>query len=162
MTLHYRRKEVIVEEQNYGTKNQFNLNKSPQWVPDYLSFYFMKCEGEFTFWRKIHHGRNCGKCFCNDCCNFWKQIKYYGYTSPVSVFFDCNIELQLIFRNFYHLIWLLDILKQEAKCVIKTIHSMCRDGHLLITVEKVLTRNLTGRVEEFRMNDLETSGKDEI
>jgi len=58
-------------------------SKPPLWVPDHLALNCINCELEFTFFRRIHHCRNCGKCFCNDCCKNWLPISKFGYFGPV-------------------------------------------------------------------------------
>mmetsp|Transcript_18056 Transcript_18056/g.13103 ORF Transcript_18056/g.13103 Transcript_18056/m.13103 type:complete len:80 (-) Transcript_18056:63-302(-) len=79
MTLHYRRKEAPLDPSPRLLRTEFFPRKPPLWVPDHLALQCMRCEAEFTFFRRIHHCRNCGKCFCGNCSNHWKNIEQFGY-----------------------------------------------------------------------------------
>eukprot|EP00062_Callorhinchus_milii_P014418 gi/632963585/ref/XP_007897967.1/ PREDICTED: zinc finger FYVE domain-containing protein 16 isoform X2 [Callorhinchus milii] len=48
----------------------------PQWIPDSKAPNCTKCQARFTFTRRRHHCRACGKVFCTGCCNQKCKLKY--------------------------------------------------------------------------------------
>ncbi|XP_046340087.2 lateral signaling target protein 2 homolog [Haliotis rufescens] len=59
----------------------------PHWVPDEVSPLCMACRIPFTFVRRRHHCRNCGKIFCGRCSSNSVPLPHYGHAKPVRV---CN------------------------------------------------------------------------
>ncbi|XP_067656716.1 lateral signaling target protein 2 homolog [Haliotis asinina] len=59
----------------------------PHWVPDEVSPLCMACRVPFTFVRRRHHCRNCGKIFCGRCSSNSVPLPHYGHAKPVRV---CN------------------------------------------------------------------------
>ena len=59
--------------------------ESPQWVPDSHCNACMICETGFTFIRRKHHCRKCGKVVCHDCApnNNTRPILEWKITDPV-------------------------------------------------------------------------------
>ncbi|XP_071953286.1 uncharacterized protein [Antedon mediterranea] len=51
-------------------------NVAPQWIPDGSAPACMKCNLKFTFRKRRHHCRACGKVFCANCCNVRVRLKY--------------------------------------------------------------------------------------
>ncbi|XP_069794766.1 zinc finger FYVE domain-containing protein 9 isoform X2 [Narcine bancroftii] len=49
---------------------------APVWVPDSQAPNCMKCEVKFTFTKRRHHCRACGKVFCAACCNLKYKLSY--------------------------------------------------------------------------------------
>uniref|UniRef100_A0A674A6F9 Zinc finger FYVE-type containing 9 n=1 Tax=Salmo trutta TaxID=8032 RepID=A0A674A6F9_SALTR len=49
---------------------------APVWVPDSQAPVCMKCEVRFTFTKRRHHCRACGKVFCAACCNLRSRLIY--------------------------------------------------------------------------------------
>ncbi|XP_045570292.1 zinc finger FYVE domain-containing protein 9 [Salmo salar] len=49
---------------------------APVWVPDSKAPVCMKCEVRFTFTKRRHHCRACGKVFCAACCNLRSRLIY--------------------------------------------------------------------------------------
>ncbi|XP_015666387.1 zinc finger FYVE domain-containing protein 9 [Protobothrops mucrosquamatus] len=49
---------------------------APVWVPDSQAPNCMKCEARFTFTKRRHHCRACGKVFCAACCNLKCKLLY--------------------------------------------------------------------------------------
>ncbi|KAK6302235.1 hypothetical protein J4Q44_G00265900 [Coregonus suidteri] len=49
---------------------------APVWVPDSQAPVCMKCEARFTFTKRRHHCRACGKVFCAACCNRRSRLLY--------------------------------------------------------------------------------------
>ncbi|KAK6484287.1 zinc finger FYVE domain-containing protein 9-like isoform X1 [Huso huso] len=49
---------------------------APVWVPDSQAPICMKCEAKFTFTKRRHHCRACGKVFCATCCSLKCRLVY--------------------------------------------------------------------------------------
>ncbi|XP_064194181.1 zinc finger FYVE domain-containing protein 9 isoform X1 [Anguilla rostrata] len=49
---------------------------APVWVPDSQAPVCMKCEAKFTFTKRRHHCRACGKVFCAACCSLKCRLMY--------------------------------------------------------------------------------------
>ncbi|XP_064625104.1 zinc finger FYVE domain-containing protein 9-like isoform X2 [Lineus longissimus] len=49
---------------------------APIWVPDSEAANCMQCDSKFTFTRRRHHCRACGKVFCSNCCNLKSKLPY--------------------------------------------------------------------------------------
>ncbi|XP_007898142.1 zinc finger FYVE domain-containing protein 9 isoform X2 [Callorhinchus milii] len=49
---------------------------APVWVPDSQAPNCMKCEAKFTFTKRRHHCRACGKVFCAACCSLKCKLSY--------------------------------------------------------------------------------------
>uniref|UniRef100_A0A3P8XUD2 Zinc finger FYVE domain-containing protein n=1 Tax=Esox lucius TaxID=8010 RepID=A0A3P8XUD2_ESOLU len=49
---------------------------APVWVPDSQAPSCMKCEARFTFTKRRHHCRACGKVFCAVCCSLKSRLGY--------------------------------------------------------------------------------------
>ncbi|XP_053169621.1 zinc finger FYVE domain-containing protein 9 isoform X3 [Hemicordylus capensis] len=49
---------------------------APIWVPDTQAPNCMKCEARFTFTKRRHHCRACGKVFCAACCSLKCKLLY--------------------------------------------------------------------------------------
>lgn len=60
-------------------------NKQPAWVPDAEAPNCMNCSQKFTFTRRRHHCRACGKVFCAVCCNRKCKLKYLEKEARVCV-----------------------------------------------------------------------------
>ncbi|NXD29073.1 ZFY16 protein, partial [Spelaeornis formosus] len=50
--------------------------KQPLWVPDSEAPKCMSCQAKFTFTRRRHHCRACGKVFCGNCCKRKCKLQY--------------------------------------------------------------------------------------
>ncbi|XP_041706410.2 zinc finger FYVE domain-containing protein 16 isoform X2 [Coregonus clupeaformis] len=59
--------------------------KQPPWVPDSEAPNCMNCWQKFTFTRRRHHCRACGKVYCAVCCNRRCKLKYLDKESRVCV-----------------------------------------------------------------------------
>ncbi|XP_061652950.1 zinc finger FYVE domain-containing protein 9 isoform X2 [Phyllopteryx taeniolatus] len=51
---------------------------APVWVPDSQAPVCMKCDAKFTFTKRRHHCRACGKVFCATCCSLRCKLAYIG------------------------------------------------------------------------------------
>ncbi|XP_030257436.1 zinc finger FYVE domain-containing protein 9 isoform X2 [Sparus aurata] len=49
---------------------------APVWVPDSQAPVCMKCDVKFTFTKRRHHCRACGKVFCATCCSLKCRLMY--------------------------------------------------------------------------------------
>ncbi|KAM9719453.1 zinc finger FYVE domain-containing protein 9 isoform 1-T1 [Menidia menidia] len=49
---------------------------APVWVPDSQAPVCMKCDVKFTFTKRRHHCRACGKVFCAACCSLKCKLEY--------------------------------------------------------------------------------------
>ncbi|XP_017266452.1 zinc finger FYVE domain-containing protein 9 isoform X2 [Kryptolebias marmoratus] len=49
---------------------------APVWVPDSQAPVCMKCDVKFTFTKRRHHCRACGKVFCATCCSLKCKLVY--------------------------------------------------------------------------------------
>eukprot|EP00347_Sterkiella_histriomuscorum_P009893 403339469 len=86
--------ELKMIQRGFSTMD-YQPKKPPLWVPDHMAIACLDCEREFTFLRRIHHCRNCGKCFCSSCSNFWVPLVEYGYNVPVRVCRECHLQFKL-------------------------------------------------------------------
>ncbi|MBN3271539.1 ZFYV9 protein, partial [Polyodon spathula] len=59
--------------------------KQPAWVPDSKALKCMNCQLKFTFTKRRHHCRACGKVFCGGCCNRKCKLKYMEKEARVCV-----------------------------------------------------------------------------
>ncbi|NWY67236.1 ZFY16 protein, partial [Erithacus rubecula] len=50
--------------------------KQPLWVPDSEAPKCMSCQAKFTFTKRRHHCRACGKVFCGNCCKRKCKLQY--------------------------------------------------------------------------------------
>ncbi|NWR23001.1 ZFY16 protein, partial [Emberiza fucata] len=50
--------------------------KQPTWVPDSEAPNCMNCQAKFTFTKRRHHCRACGKVFCGSCCKRKCKLQY--------------------------------------------------------------------------------------
>ncbi|KAK3532972.1 hypothetical protein QTP70_006214 [Hemibagrus guttatus] len=51
---------------------------APQWVPDSQAPVCMKCGSRFSFTKRRHHCRACGKVFCVVCCDLRFRLTHLG------------------------------------------------------------------------------------
>ncbi|XP_054994356.1 zinc finger FYVE domain-containing protein 16 [Sorex araneus] len=59
--------------------------KQPSWVPDSEAPNCMNCQVKFTFTKRRHHCRACGKVFCGVCCNRKCKLQYLEKEARVCV-----------------------------------------------------------------------------
>ncbi|KAM6984895.1 zinc finger FYVE domain-containing protein 16 [Aplochiton taeniatus] len=60
-------------------------SRQPSWVPDSEAPNCMNCWQKFTFTRRRHHCRACGKVYCAVCCNKKCRLKYLEKEARVCV-----------------------------------------------------------------------------
>uniref|UniRef100_A0A672HMH9 Zinc finger, FYVE domain containing 9a n=1 Tax=Salarias fasciatus TaxID=181472 RepID=A0A672HMH9_SALFA len=61
---------------NKNLENQSWREVAPVWVPDSQAPVCMKCDVKFTFTKRRHHCRACGKVFCAACCGLKCRLVY--------------------------------------------------------------------------------------
>ncbi|XP_042305559.1 zinc finger FYVE domain-containing protein 16 [Sceloporus undulatus] len=59
--------------------------KQPSWIPDSEAPNCMHCQAKFTFTRRRHHCRACGKVFCASCCNRKCKLQYLDKEARVCI-----------------------------------------------------------------------------
>ncbi|XP_052257346.1 uncharacterized protein LOC127862314 isoform X2 [Dreissena polymorpha] len=68
---------------------------APQWIPDSEAPVCMSCSARFTFTKRRHHCRACGKVYCSVCCNMKARLPHLrNQEGRVCVF--CFSELAAI------------------------------------------------------------------
>ncbi|XP_060764672.1 zinc finger FYVE domain-containing protein 16 isoform X1 [Neoarius graeffei] len=68
-----------------GTEDRGLGWRQPPWVPDSEAPNCMKCGQKFTFTKRRHHCRACGKVYCAICCNRKCKLKYMEKDARVCV-----------------------------------------------------------------------------
>ncbi|XP_072846035.2 lateral signaling target protein 2 homolog isoform X1 [Pogona vitticeps] len=61
----------------------------PDWVPDSTCSHCMACHMPFTFLRRRHHCRSCGKIFCSRCSSHLAPLPHFRQPKPVRVCTHC-------------------------------------------------------------------------
>ncbi|KAF7249551.1 hypothetical protein EYD10_04243 [Varanus komodoensis] len=61
----------------------------PDWVPDSTCSHCMACQAPFTFLRRRHHCRSCGKIFCSRCSSHLAPLPHFRQLNPVRVCTHC-------------------------------------------------------------------------
>ncbi|XP_053557432.1 zinc finger FYVE domain-containing protein 16 isoform X2 [Bombina bombina] len=82
--------EIICREKDGRTENVINQNsvlglQQPAWIPDSEAPNCMNCSVKFTFTKRRHHCRACGKVFCTVCCNQKSKLQYMDKEARVCV-----------------------------------------------------------------------------
>lgn len=67
------------------------IRDPPVWIPDEQSTNCMSCKTPFTFVRRRHHCRNCGKIFCGRCSSNAVSLPHFGHSKPVRVCNHCFV-----------------------------------------------------------------------
>ncbi|XP_069556732.1 zinc finger FYVE domain-containing protein 16 isoform X1 [Brachyistius frenatus] len=74
-------------------------SRQPAWVPDAEAPNCMNCYQRFTFTKRRHHCRACGKVYCAVCCNRKCKLKYLDKEARVCVVcFDAIHRAQALER----------------------------------------------------------------
>ena len=64
-----------------------------KWVPDEEAPNCMLCKAAFSFIKRRHHCRECGKVFCSDCCSHTLELPHRGQYKKVRVCNTCYEKL---------------------------------------------------------------------
>ncbi|XP_056592375.1 zinc finger FYVE domain-containing protein 16 isoform X2 [Triplophysa dalaica] len=90
----------------HGNEDEGLGSKQPPWVPDSEAPNCMNCEQKFTFTKRRHHCRACGKVYCAACCNRKCRLKYMEKEARVCVI--CHITIQKGFPREQKHVWFAD------------------------------------------------------
>ncbi|XP_023694585.1 lateral signaling target protein 2 homolog isoform X2 [Paramormyrops kingsleyae] len=77
----------LCEDFNGGESRGDSAGGLPVWVPDNECTHCTACKAPFTFLRRRHHCRCCGKIFCGRCSSKEAPLPQFGQIQPVRV---CN------------------------------------------------------------------------
>ncbi|XP_058267579.1 zinc finger FYVE domain-containing protein 16 isoform X4 [Hemibagrus wyckioides] len=89
-----------------GTEDRGLGWRQPPWVPDSEAPNCMKCGQKFTFTKRRHHCRACGKVYCAICCNRKCKLKYMEKEARVCVV--CYETIQRGFPREQKHVWFAD------------------------------------------------------
>ncbi|NXV84230.1 ZFY16 protein, partial [Atlantisia rogersi] len=76
--------------------------KQPLWVPDSEAPNCMSCQVKFTFTKRRHHCRACGKVFCGGCCKRKCKLQYMEKEARVCT--GCYDDINKGRKSFFFLI----------------------------------------------------------
>ena len=87
--------ETLATESNFYTSRPVPppLSAPPSWIPDSAAPQCMGCLEAFTFVKRRHHCRACGKVFCSRCSNHFLPLPHFGLDRPVRVCNRCAVLL---------------------------------------------------------------------
>ncbi|CAI4231042.1 unnamed protein product [Auanema sp. JU1783] len=95
--IHGQTAETANNEEETGVEVNEHLPMPPyvgvRWVPDDDVSQCTSCYSSFTFIRRRHHCRNCGRIFCGSCSRKSIEIPDLGYDSRVRVCNLCYLSL---------------------------------------------------------------------
>ncbi|XP_048874754.1 zinc finger FYVE domain-containing protein 16 isoform X2 [Brienomyrus brachyistius] len=80
--------------------------RQPPWIPDSEAPNCMHCQQKFTFTKRRHHCRACGKVYCAVCCNRKCKLKYLEKEARVCVI--CYDIIQRGFPREQRRVWFAD------------------------------------------------------
>ena len=67
-------------------------SKWVMWMPDEASSECLSCSLSFSFFKRRHHCRSCGKLFCLSCIAGHLDLPHLGYSTPQKVCEKCFIQ----------------------------------------------------------------------
>ncbi|GAU94128.1 hypothetical protein RvY_05957 [Ramazzottius varieornatus] len=87
-TSHYRQNLLV----SAGERARSTTSKDPPaWIPDEQALLCAACDAPFTFVRRKHHCRNCGKVFCQQCSSNTIPLPHFQIQRPVRVCNNCML-----------------------------------------------------------------------
>merc|ERR1712107_804513 len=94
--------EIVAPDNNFYRAVEQNPRQTPpSWVPDADAPNCMGCHEQFTFVKRRHHCRACGKVFCSKCSSHFMALPQFGLDRPVRVCNRCDLLMNGdISRNF--------------------------------------------------------------
>uniref|UniRef100_UPI00358F64A4 zinc finger FYVE domain-containing protein 9-like n=1 Tax=Myxine glutinosa TaxID=7769 RepID=UPI00358F64A4 len=84
--------DVASELEECTSRGAHPGSSAPTWVPDGKARSCMRCEIRFTFTRRRHHCRACGKVFCATCCSRRASLAYMD-SREARVCLDCYTDI---------------------------------------------------------------------
>uniref|UniRef100_A0A8C4QNI0 Zinc finger, FYVE domain containing 9a n=1 Tax=Eptatretus burgeri TaxID=7764 RepID=A0A8C4QNI0_EPTBU len=84
--------DVVSELEECTLRGAHPGSSAPTWVPDGKARHCMRCESRFTFTRRRHHCRACGKVFCATCCSRRASLAYMD-SREARVCLDCYADI---------------------------------------------------------------------
>jgi len=87
--LHEQLSETIAENTQMAEEladlQQLQNGHSLTWVPDHVVHSCVGCHADFSFTRRRHHCRFCGRVFCSSCTTHQVALPSLGYDTAVRV-----------------------------------------------------------------------------
>ncbi|XP_075693984.1 zinc finger FYVE domain-containing protein 16 isoform X2 [Rhinoderma darwinii] len=91
--------EAVERPENEAMENPLPGQRQPTWIPDSEAPNCMNCSTRFTFTKRRHHCRACGKVFCTVCCSQKSRLQYLDKEARVCVVcYDFITKVQAIER----------------------------------------------------------------
>ncbi|XP_044131964.1 zinc finger FYVE domain-containing protein 16 isoform X2 [Bufo gargarizans] len=91
--------EALERPENEALENPVPGQRQPIWIPDSEAPNCMNCSTRFTFTKRRHHCRACGKVFCAACCSLKCRLQYLEKEARVCVLcYDSISKVQAIKR----------------------------------------------------------------
>ncbi|KAM3938233.1 zinc finger FYVE domain-containing protein 16 isoform 2-T2 [Leptodactylus fuscus] len=78
-------KEAMARPEYEAMDNPVPGQRQPTWIPDSEAPNCMNCSTRFTFTKRRHHCRACGKVFCAVCCSQKHRLQYLEKEARVCV-----------------------------------------------------------------------------
>jgi hypothetical protein len=78
------------EEEWMDQEIEYISSARPVWQPDAAAPVCSSCQSKFSFTKRRHHCRACGKIFCDECCREKAKLPHLGYSSRERVCLDCS------------------------------------------------------------------------
>ncbi|XP_063819977.1 zinc finger FYVE domain-containing protein 16 isoform X2 [Pseudophryne corroboree] len=78
-------KESLGRQEDGAIENPVLGQRQPAWIPDSEASNCMNCSIRFTFTKRRHHCRACGKVFCAVCCSQKCKLQYMDKEARVCV-----------------------------------------------------------------------------
>ncbi|XP_069818959.1 zinc finger FYVE domain-containing protein 16 isoform X2 [Dendropsophus ebraccatus] len=92
-------KEAMQRPETSAYENPELGQRQPTWIPDSEAPNCMNCSTRFTFTKRRHHCRACGKVFCAVCCSQKCRLQYLDKEARVCVVcYDSLTKVQAIRR----------------------------------------------------------------
>merc|ERR1712079_459254 len=85
--------EIVAPDNNFYrvAVDQNPRQPPPSWIPDADAPNCMGCHDQFTFVKRRHHCRACGKVFCSKCSSHFMALPQFGLDRPVRVCNRCDL-----------------------------------------------------------------------
>ena len=78
-------KKLSIFFSSRASNNTPRRRAPPAWIPDTDAPNCMGCHEPFTFVKRRHHCRACGKVFCGRCSSHFMPLPQFGLDRPVRV-----------------------------------------------------------------------------